>query len=179
FGRAPEEKTAIRKVHEWLLNLWKGGQTSPFPSFHVRNVIAGQVQNMMARLLRPTRALQENKNAYRLINGGTVADAHTIPAVKQMLSERGLEATPENGTQMLRELAATYRVWDPTSSTGWGTDIIGSAAGMDSIDPLDRLMARQPGRTPLFERNPFVEIGSRFTGLSDKTTLNPKIGRAH
>src|SRR5690606_13135415 len=36
FGRAPEEKTAIRKVHEWLLNLWKGGQTSPFPSFHVR-----------------------------------------------------------------------------------------------------------------------------------------------
>src|SRR5690606_38120063 len=50
FGRAPEEKTAIRKVHEWLLNLWKGGQTSPFPSFHVRNVIAGQVQNMMARL---------------------------------------------------------------------------------------------------------------------------------
>lgn len=173
FGTDPKDRNLLHKLYLWAHNAFKAGVTSPFPAFHTRNYMSAQIANMLDGILRPTRALAENKNTYRLINGGVVPDAHQIPAVKNMLRERGLEATAENGTQMLRELVATHRVWDPSGAVGWGTDVIGTAEGT-ADQPLSRLLGRQPGRTPMFgERGPLTEIPRQYLGVGEGVTLNP------
>ena len=184
FGSDEKELKPIMQAVHWFHNLWKGSQTNPWPAFHVRNYTSGQIHNVLVGTIRPRRVLAENQNMYAMITGGVVKDAHTIPAVRQMLADRGLPATEQTGTDMLREIFAVHGVWDPGTSTGWGTDIVRSSTNVDALDPLDKLESALPGgragTRPLFAPGkvaPFKEIGSRYIGRptpsAPDVTLNP------
>lgn len=90
-------------------NLWKVGVTTIAPAFHVRNLTSG----LFRAWVDGTFGLQEATDAMHFIAGGekgVIADAHTWPKVAELLAKRGLEATPENGTDIVRQLVYAHEV---------------------------------------------------------------------
>jgi hypothetical protein len=126
------------KVIDSTTNLTKSLLTSIWPAFNMRNLNSGAVMNWIIGAFSP----KSYKNAIGMMRGGVVKDAHLIPIVARELAQRGLPATPEAGTDIVRQLAHTYEIAEKfAGETG---SAIGRVAGV-SPKSLDDLLAQYPG----------------------------------
>ena len=103
--KSPEAANEIIQAVDSVTNLFKGGVTSPWPAFHIRNLMSGQWQNWAAGQW----SLASLREADKVMRGQS-ADLTSIPAIRSELAKVGLPATPENATDMLRKLAWQHNV---------------------------------------------------------------------
>lgn len=103
--KSPEAANEIIQAVDSVTNLFKGGVTSPWPAFHIRNLMSGQWQNWAAGQW----SLASLREADKVMRGQS-ADLASIPAIRTELAKVGLPATPENATDMLRKLAWQHNV---------------------------------------------------------------------
>lgn len=132
--KSPEVANEIASAVDSVTNLFKGGVTSPWPAFHVRNLMSGQWQNWAAGQW----SLASLREADKVMRGQS-ADLTSIPAIRSELSKLGLPATPENATDMLRKLAWQHNVVSkyesvaaagaPTQAGSTLNDLLGEFAG--------------------------------------------------
>lgn len=90
---APEAVNPVLGAFDTLTNLTKAFQTALWPSFHARNFASGWWSN----LSKGGGSLDSVRDAYNLLKGGTIADAHAIPGLAGLSAE---EATKALGREM-------------------------------------------------------------------------------
>lgn len=132
--KSPEAANEIVQAVDSVTNLFKGGVTAPWPAFHIRNLMSGQWQNWAAGQW----SLASLREADKVMRGQS-ADLASIPAIRSELSKLGLQATPENATDMLRKLAWQHNVVSkyesvaaagaPTQAGSTFNDLLGEFAG--------------------------------------------------
>jgi hypothetical protein len=83
----PEPGNRLVQAWDSLRNLWKGTQTGPWPGFHVRNFMSGQIDNMIAGTFSPKSV----KMSYQLFMGQTVKGAKDLEAVKAAARKAGYQ----------------------------------------------------------------------------------------
>lgn len=136
--------------------LFRTGVTSLFPAFHGRNLISGAINNWIKGLFS-LRGMSEAKT----IIEGNAADVADIPAVKRMLTDRGLSATAENASDMLRELA-------------FAGDTIGrhvdESRGGTLLSDLEKRFAGGYGGKHGFSK---AEAAKKYIFQGDGVSLNP------
>lgn len=153
--QTPESVTPVLAGYDQLTKLFKGFQTSPFPAFHIRNLISGLWQNLVKGGFEPgmnqingfVKPIQDIKG---LLAGNVVKDANAIPGLTHL--------SPEEATSALgREMAAQgiYGA-NMTRELNAGAQAVPASRGT-----LDALMGTVPGYTP-------KTVGSALEGL--KTT---------
>ena len=182
-------KDGLVQYNRW----WKGLQTNPFPSFHVRNFGSGQAREY----LRGNDPGSELNMVYRLMTGGEVAaeEALAVPGVRQVLDAQGLG--DEEAVNGLRQLIRTYM---PTDGQGVSLEDLGSTytraadaageisgeintdlgfvGGLDGTAPTgpaqvwDQLKALVPGKTGAEARaaNPDWMKPAALRGISGRDT---------
>jgi hypothetical protein len=83
----PEPGNRLVQAWDSLRNLWKGTQTGPWPGFHVRNFMSGQIDNMIAGTFSPKSV----KMAYQLFMGQVVKGAKDLEDVKSAARRAGYQ----------------------------------------------------------------------------------------
>ncbi len=166
FGKAHltnDAADAILPIVDSLTNVWKASVTAGFPAFHARNLVSGLYRSFIDGTFSPQGA----RDANALLRGGIIRDAHIrYPIVKRMLAERGINATAENGTHILRELVyshdvASRRAGEAISRVGGQQAIESSLAGLTK-----QVAGQQPYR--------FGRAGKQLLGMKEEgTTRNP------
>lgn len=139
--KVPQAMDQIVKGIDSFQNIFKGMVTGPWPAFHMRNMLGGQFNNALIGLFAP-RAMRD---AGVMISGGVVKEAERIPVIASMLAERGMPATSEAGTQLLRELAYQHEI------VGRAPGVLGSTVGdhiTGGLTRADDMLAELPGRIP-------------------------------
>jgi hypothetical protein len=161
--RAPEAVGKIGQLADTITNLTKAGLTGPWPAFHARNLLSGQVGNWTSGLLDSSRAPAAIRDAFRVMRGQGIDDAASIPLVAQELAARGLPAS--EATNVLRELAYKHGL------TGGHNGEALARSGPEAF--ADNFAARFPGG--LGGSLPFnaADTARRFAGRTPDTNLNP------
>ncbi len=95
--KGPRAVGDLVKVYDAFSNLFKVGVTSPWPAFHARNFLSGQFQNWLHGQFS-----LNSFNQAKEVAAGKNADVADIPVLKRMMTEKGLEHTNKNATDMLR-----------------------------------------------------------------------------
>jgi hypothetical protein len=164
--KSPEYAEGLANFIDRITNLTKAGQTGPWPAFHVRNLISGTVRNAMQGNFS-----MKDANAARLVMAGKpVKDAASIPAVADILKQRGVAATPEAATDVLRELLAAHGL--AQKFTGEASSRIGKTSGVRGTT-FDDLLEGLPGAKQGFS---FGKVAKEAVGATPDTTLNPLRG---
>lgn len=187
----PEAATGLLGAYDKLTSLTKAWQTSPFPGFHVRNLVGGAAQNIaqggLEPGLDPLRALlKPMADAKKLYGGGVLDDLLDLPGL----------AAPGAGTPTAAE--ATRALAEEMYAQG----IMGShlAAGREAVGAagqpiqlamtLGDILAQTPGVRPQGFAAAAGELGSaakwsdwlpwNTAGVGANVDLNPviKAGRA-
>lgn len=124
--KSPEAANEIIQAVDSVTNLFKGAVTSPWPAFHVRNLMSGQWQNWAAGQWS-VRSLRDADRVMR----GQGADLATIPVVRSELQRLNLPATAENAADVVRKLAWQHNVVSKYETLqGAGTPgVVGSSLG--------------------------------------------------
>lgn len=76
--KGPEAAGWAGRVMDSFMNTFKANVTSPFPAFHVRNLLSGQIRNMLAG----TWSWKSFKDAGKLLHGGEVEGLEKLPALQ-------------------------------------------------------------------------------------------------
>ena len=181
-------KDGLVQYNRW----WKGLQTNPFPSFHVRNLGSGLAREG----LRGNDPTGELGMVYRLMTGGEVAaeEALAVPGVAEILRAQGLG--DEEAANGLRQLIRTYmptdgqgvsledlgntytRVTDAAENASQLNTNIGFVGGLDGTAPTgpaqvwEQLKALVPGKTGAEARaaNPDFLKPAALRGLAGRDT---------
>lgn len=140
---APEAAGKLLSMIDTWTNTFKVGVLS-WPSRVVRDLMSGQAMNVLTGNFTTEAA----NDAVKLIKGGTVENSLKIPIVKQMLAERGLPATAENGTAILRELAYTDQMFSASQGIG-GTGSMSGTASKAVQGRSKELVSEFPGLVPI------------------------------
>lgn len=85
--KVPEPGNKLLRAWDSVRNLWKGAQTGPWPGFHVRNFMSGQIDNMLAGTWSP----KSMKMARQLFRGELVHGAKDLEAVKSIARKMGYQ----------------------------------------------------------------------------------------
>jgi len=157
----PEAVGEIVGALDSVTNLWKAGVTTPWPAFHVRNLISGQFQNWTAGMFSG----QSVAEAHSVLRGGAGESLADIPAIAKMMQESGGTAA-----DALRRLSHQH-------------DIVGRFQG-DALQPIggrvpatgagfEDVLGSMPGGVGGTRPFDFGNVGRKFAGMTDDTTLNP------
>jgi len=161
----PRPVGEIVKAIDNFTNIFKGFQVAPWPAFHVRNLISGQVQNW----INGTWSRDSMADAFRMLKGGSVKGAKDIQAVKQLAAQRGItELTDEVATDLLGQLAYSHNM------TGTYAGEVMSQAGLDAVyqpQQLDDILQQIPQRGT--NNMNFGRMGRKFAGREQGTGWNP------
>ena len=122
-GKAAKQ---VLSLADGFLNLWKVGVTTVNPAFHTRNFVSA----LFRSYVDGTFSAKDFRSGWRLMRGGTVADAHLYPEVAAILTERGLPGNAKEGTKVLRELVFANEV--VTRETGEAAARVGATAGAEA-----------------------------------------------
>jgi hypothetical protein len=152
----PEPANMIVGAVDSFTNMFKAGVLT-WPARYVRDLTSGMFNNWIGGVFKPTDYLDAGK----IIRGGVVDDAASIPVVQQMLRQRGLPETPENATNVLRQLIAAHEL--SGRHTHAQTAVAGSAA-----TAMDELLGRLPGT------NGGWRFGRDVVKQAIPKSLNPK-----
>lgn len=145
---------------------WWKGLTLAFPASRVRDAVGGVVQNVLHGWADP-RFLAED--ARLLLTGKVVKRNYShVPEIKDWLAKTGKEWSPENQTEALRQLVATYLPSEhsiladvPTGQVGAGIDqLMHNIPGLQQTtafnqfigDPMRALAGKDPGGASWFGR---------------------------
>lgn len=93
--KSPDQASQLLDLVNGASNLWKGALTTPWPSFHVRNLISGQWANASAGLW----SADSVKDSVTLTRGGVVKGAKDIPAVQAEWAKR--QGLPSSGSSAM------------------------------------------------------------------------------
>ena len=166
----PESVSKFLDTVNSATNLWKGSLTTPWPAFHVRNLISGQWANASAGLWSPDSL----SDTAALVRGKVVNGASKIPAVRQEWAKRNQGAlakqlTDDEATRILGEMAAAYKVigkFDASDTAGLGASIDNQLA-----HNLDDMLSGIPG----VGRNSIspTRVAKKAVGLEKGTSLKP------
>lgn len=145
---------------------WWKGLTLAFPASRVRDAVGGVVQNVLHGWADPTFLA---KDAKLLLTGKTVTRNYShVPEIQDWLAKTGKEWSPENQTEALRQLVATYLPSEhsiladvPTGQVGAGIDqLMHNIPGLQQTtafnqfigDPMRALAGKDPGGASWFGR---------------------------
>jgi hypothetical protein len=107
FMTEPRELTGFVNALDDLTNAWKAMVTAPWPAFHFRNVVSGQIHNALLGLFSPASL----RAAHVMMRGGVINGASEIPVVKAELARRGGRALDDRvATEILGELVGRHGV---------------------------------------------------------------------
>lgn len=160
---ATVERKGLSRAYDAYTNLFKAGVLS-HPARVVRDGVSAVARLMEAHLL--SNPVKSPVRAVKMLQDGVIDDAHTVPIVAKMLADRGLPATPEEGTKILSQLYATY---GPGTRNIY-TDTAGAAA--KGIDPtLEQMLQAMPGSHATGPG----ELGRMFMGRTPTTTIDPRV----
>jgi hypothetical protein len=180
----PKAVGVILKAVDKLTNFTKGMYTGVWPAFHTRNAISGFFQNILTGTMGPAEAVARTVDAYNLIRGQTVKGAASIPAVAQRLAAQGRALTDEEGTKVLREMAAAHELAGKYEHAGASVvgniagkrpgvlqDIVQSIPGLEPVSwrtTLQRAAGATPDTTPLkfWRQRGVIEEGTKKFGLA-------------
>ena len=166
--KSPEVASEIiAAVVDPLNNLFKGGVTSPFMAFHVRNRASGAFGNWLADRF----SLRSEAEADKLARG-QAADLTDIPIVKAELRRLGLPETPENSSEVIRGLGYQHNLTNPNQAVNAPASTASAPVSLGST--LGDLIADQPGRIMAGRGEPYnpLDAWDMLTGKSG-TTWNP------
>ena len=137
-----------------LTNLTKVGLLT-WPARYVRDFVSGTTLNK----LTGNFSMRSARDAWNIARGKNVANAHTIPLVRDILTERGMQANAANGTQVLRELLYAHDVVSPYQGIGGASNLAG--ATQSTLSGTEPLVSELAGSTPFS----FRDVGRKaFTG---------------
>jgi hypothetical protein len=157
----PEAVGQIGKMTDPLTNLSKGLWTTPWPSFHGRNLVSGQVQNALKGMAG------SQGEAHSLMRGSDLTGAGQIPVLRQMAAQRGINnPSDKEATELLRELIYAHDVTGRAEGIGQtATGQAGQLQGSSIEDIYDAL----PGKRPFS----YKSMAKKAIGREQGTTLNP------
>lgn len=158
----PEAAKGLVKALDVYNSLFRTGVTTVFPAFHARNFVSGAFNNWVKGLLpsSPAAAYKVMKEAKTIVEGGAV-DVGDIPIVARMLTDRGLQNTPANATDMLRELAFAHEA---------ATRHVDQTAGMSSFEDLTGQFAGGYSGTEPFSKTDALK---KYAMVHPDVTVNP------
>jgi hypothetical protein len=162
----PEPAKNIIKLYDNFTSLFKVGVLTT-PRFHARNLVSGQVQNMLTGMWsrRSTAAMQN-------IMTGKGADIGKVPIIAEELRRAGLPNTPENAADMFRKLAYRFNMVPKFEQQTM------SRAPLPQGTTIDDIIGSMPGGTfrgrgtafaPLDQAKEVLKGGKGTSG----TTWNP------
>ena len=163
--KAPDAVNELTDKMKSSMAWWKG-LTLAFPASRVRDAVGGVVQNVLHGWADP-RFLAED--ARLLLTGKIVKrDYSHVPEIKDWLAKTGKKWSPENQTEALRQLAATYLPSEhsiladvPTGQVGAGIEqLMHNIPGLQQTtafnqfigDPMRALAGKDPGGASWFGR---------------------------
>ena len=137
----PESLNPLLKAYDYLTNLTKTFQTALWPSFHVRNLVGGQFQNLVKGGFEPghdpvTGFLKPIMDAKRLIGGEVLPDANRIASLAHL--------SPEQATQQLAQEMYAFGV------SGHAHNAVKEATGGGLVtgSTLEDVLSHIPGQQP-------------------------------
>ncbi|QDV24777.1 hypothetical protein [Aureliella helgolandensis] len=160
---SPDEVGYFAKGMHRFMNVFRSGLTAPWPAFHARNLLSGQVHNAMVGAKDPTGKgpmayFKPLKEAYDLRNGEPIKGiAEDIPSFKGM--------TDEEATAKIADLAFIYGLVG--DKMGLAAEHIGDShqamrsqvPGLNrEVNPIKLKFSPAPPNTSFFDRwlNPFA-----------------------
>lgn len=158
----PEAVGDIIGALDSVTNLFKAGVTTPWPAFHVRNLVSGQFQNWVSGQW----SAESVKEANAILKGGDTSNLATIPAVKQILAQRGLG--PEQAGDVVRELA--YQHETTSRFHTYAADIAGKVPQGASLTSMKKDFAGGIGGS---DPASLLKAGRQFIGKEKGTDWNP------
>ena len=135
------------------------------PARYFRDFASGQYENMLSGQFSSSSL----SSALKILRGENSSHVQNIPIVKKMLSDQGRANTPENATDIIRQLAAAHGV------AGKMTQELSGAVGAVKIAPDWRndVLGMAPGGmggTQPFRAGRVIKKG---LGLTKETSWNP------
>ncbi len=191
---SPKELGMIKQGAAAALNLFKSMVTLPFPAFHVRNFLSGQVQNFFFGAYDPTgfglgRYTKQIRQAWAMRNGDSIKNIHKeLPKelVDEILAPFGEVddlAKDTAVTDWLRR--SVFKFGITGDKQGYAAEDIGSAIS-DMVSQLPGAKKKDrknwfgmkpaimdPTTTWLQKLNPFAFEGSAYPTIS-KTKEHPR-----
>lgn len=162
---SPQPVHEVLQAFDAVTNLFKGGVTSPWPAFHVRNFFSGQYQNYVAGMFS-LRAIRDTRT---LLKGGVIEGAKEFPAVKALAAQRGIaNLTDETATNLVGQLIYAQGLSHRYSGEAMTVSGVTNAFGPSSLAatraeiPGYGVSHIQPGR-----------IGRKYIGREPGTSFNP------
>lgn len=158
----PEAVGDIVGALDSVTNLFKAGVTTPWPAFHVRNLVSGQFQNWVSGQW----SAESVKEANAILKGGDTQKLATIPVVKEILAQRGLG--PEHAGDVVRELA--YQHETTSRFHTYAADVVGKVPQGASLSSMKKDFAGGIGGS---DPASLRKVGRQFVGLEKGTDWNP------
>ena len=162
----PDPVSPILDFTDSIMNITKGGQTSPWIGFHARNFSSGQIASAFAGIW----GSKDVKAMDQLLKGKVVTGAKDNPAVQSLYKDKGLKVPLDDtlGTNLLGEIL--HGVGAVPKAEHIGGDVVGKAVSM-APGSIDELTSGVPGvGREMFN---WKKAGRLFAGLEPNTTLNP------
>lgn len=160
----PKAAGTVVKLFDSFTNLFKAGALS-WPSRITRDFTSGQAHNLITGTVELSRAPKAFENVRSLLAGKPIAEALTYPIVKDLLKERGLPATAENATNIIRELGYAHGMLGTQGELATAAKLPGATA--------DELLRQIPGSKPTTLTQGAKRIGKKLIGTEPGTTRNP------
>lgn len=168
--QGPESVSGWLNSIDSLTNLFKAGVLN-WPARFVRDHVSAQTLNF----LTGNADIGAYTDAWHLLQGKEIADAASIPVVKDILTQRGLPLDGKHGTDILRELFYQHGIVGK-SQGAWGAgNLSGAAEGM-LRGSADDLFSELPGTNPysmgMFKKQP----GDTWNPLAQRGVAKNIIG---
>lgn len=164
--QAPEAVSKLGSAIDQYNSLFKAGVLS-WPARHVRDLISGLHRNWQAGHVSGARVLPSALEALQISRGGLGSELEKIPVIARTLAERGVEATPENALDVLRELSYAHEVTGPGQSR-LAQIAPGSAEGAP-VKKIEDIVTSLPGANP----PALKDTAAKFAGRAEGTSLKP------
>jgi len=178
--RAPEATKFFTGIMDSFMSAFKANVTAPFPGFHVRNAMSGQLRNAVAGSF----SMQSFKDSIYMMMGWDIAGADKLPFVidrwnkiTSASTDPVMKATVLDNKQankILRMLVSDHDVIGPYGSRGMRvTDVrnIGehtvtpTAATHANAGTAEEITATFPGDTPFSPKH----MGKSYIGQTPET----------
>ncbi len=179
--QAPEEISTLVQAWDKVTNLFRSHVTTPWPAFHVRNLLSGQVQNALGGATDPFTAnpvmklVQPIRDAWSLVRGGTIKDVTKIPYIRSL----GI-TDPKKATEAIADLVYAHEVTGRFQ--GYALDVgedlmggrqLGDVPGLEPVNIRQSLKDLKP--TSRAEWNP---LNVRGVGSEEDLFFVGRAGRA-
>lgn len=159
---APQTVSSLAGLWDSWNNLTKALFTSAKPSFHGRNLPAGQFNNIIADQF----SAKHVKAGLDVVSGGVSSVYRDIPLVREELAKRGISnPTDQEATDFVKELAYA---WEMTGGSGTAIPTHAQHVGGSINDILSEVPGDQPFK--------LGDVASKLFGRKG-TTWNPFRGR--